>query len=73
MAGLAQSRIAHHRIGTSRLRAGDDGIEILLVGDFPAQRIDVVGRALAQNEPMGAIIQPQGQSSVVIEGRDRLG
>ena len=66
MAGVAQSRIAHRRISTGRLSAGNDGLEILLVSDFPAQRIDIVGRALAQNEPMGTIIQPQGQSSVVI-------
>jgi len=45
--------------------------EILLLSDLPAQRIDVVGRALAQNEPMGAIIQPQAQSSVVIGGGRR--
>ncbi len=71
MAGVAQSCIAHRRISTGSLSAGNDAIEILLVSDFPAQRIDVVGRALAQNEPMSAIIQPQGQSSVVIGGGRR--
>ena len=60
MAGLAQNRVAHRRMSAGCLSAGDDGIKILLFSNFPAQRIDIVGRTLAQNEPMNAIIQPQG-------------
>lgn len=60
MASLAQGRIAHCRIAAGRLSAGNYSIEILLVGNFPAQRVNIVSCALAQDEPMDAIIQPQG-------------
>jgi hypothetical protein len=71
MASLAQGGIACRRIGAGRTSAGNGGIEILLVGDFPTERINIVGRALAQDEPMDAIIQPQGESSVVVCGGRR--